>query len=194
MLERTITAILAFTATNFDDLALLLLWFGQAQSARQVSQVVVGQYLGFLALLGLSLPGFFGGQWVAGPWLGWLGLLPIAIGLRAWLSPDGEDEPVITPTDRSLVLSVGLVTIANGGDNIGVYVPFLASQTWWSLGLIIGIFLSLVALWCGLALWLARHPKVAPNLDRVQRLMPIVLIGVGLYVLVENQVWQVFRA
>jgi cadmium resistance transport/sequestration family protein len=192
MLETTIAAVLAFTATNLDDLALLLLWFGQARSARQVSQVVVGQYLGFLALLIASLPGFFGGQLIARPWLGWLGLLPILIGGRALFSQDDEENQSIAAGNRSWVIAVALTTIANGADNIGIYIPLFASQTWWRLGLTISIFLGLVALWCGGAFWLARHPKVAPRLDRYSRLVPIVLIGLGLYIFVENRAWRVF--
>ena len=63
-------------------------------------------------------------------WVRWLGLLPILIGLR-WLMERASPRPkpaaheVGYERDHRVggVLTVAGVTFANGGDNIGVYVP-----------------------------------------------------------------------
>jgi cadmium resistance protein CadD (predicted permease) len=193
MLERTISALIAFGVTNLDDLALLIVWFGAARTPRQVGRVILGQYLGFLALVGLSLPGWLGGQWISPAWLGWLGLLPIGLGLRALLHRTDGDEGAPVMPKGSVILTMALMTIANGGDNIGIYLPFFAGQTRQQLTFTLSLFLIMVALWCAVALWLVRHPRLTPWFDRFgQPGVPIVLIGLGIYIWWDNQAWQVF--
>jgi cadmium resistance protein CadD (predicted permease) len=192
-MEQVIAAAIAFGVTNLDDLALLLIWFSTAQTPAQVGRIVVGQYLGFLTLVALSLPGWIGGQWIAPAWLGWLGLLPIGLGFRALITPTDDDDAAPVIGRRSLILSVALMTIANGGDNIGIYLPFLAGQSRSQLSLTLGVFLMMVALWCGGARWLVRHPRLMPLIDRFgDRVVPIVLIGLGIYIWWDNQAWRVF--
>jgi cadmium resistance protein CadD (predicted permease) len=183
---RTITAaIVAFISTNLDDLLLLMVWFGLARSPRQRGLILVGQYVGFLGLVALSLPGFFGGQLVDRAWLKWLGLLPIGLGIKALLDRDEEDET--PPLGKAIVPQVAAVTMANGADNIGIYVPFLAQQNAIEFGTTIGIFLLMVALWCGVALWLVGHPRLTPLIERYGRVgVPILLVGLGLYILLDH--------
>jgi cadmium resistance transport/sequestration family protein len=194
-MESVIAAAIAFVVTNLDDLALLIIWFSTAKTPTQVSRIVLGQYLGFLTLVGLSLPGWIGGQWISPAWLGWLGLVPIGLGLRALITPTDDADAAPAIGRRSLILSVALMTIANGGDNIGIYLPFFAGQSRSQLGLTLGVFLVMVALWCGGALWLVRHPRLMPWIDRFgDRVVPIVLIGLGIYIWWDNQAWRVLYA
>ncbi len=193
-MNRAITAAITFAVTNLDDLALLIVWFSTAKTRLQIGRIILGQYLGFLTLVGLSLPGWVGGQWISPIWLGWLGLMPIAIGLRAIITPTDDDDATSAIGRRSLILSVALMTIANGGDNIGIYLPFLAGQSRSRLGLTLGVFLVMVAVWCGGALWLVRHPRLMPWIDRVGgRVVPIVLIGLGIYIWWDSEAWRVFE-
>jgi cadmium resistance protein CadD (predicted permease) len=74
-----ITGVIAFSATNIDDIVFLTVFFSQA---RQHWHVVVGQYLGFTALVFVSLVGFFGGQILPHDWLRWSGIVPMAIGIK----------------------------------------------------------------------------------------------------------------
>jgi cadmium resistance protein CadD (predicted permease) len=193
--ESLVAAAIAFGVTNLDDLALLLIWFSTAKSRSQVGRIILGQYLGFLTLVALSLPGWIGGQWISPAWLGWLGLLPIGLGLRALLTNSDDSDAAPPIAWRSLILSVALTTIANGGDNIGIYLPFLAGQSRSQLSLTLGVFLIMVALWCSGALWLVRHPRLMPLINRFgDRVVPIVLIGLGIYIWCDNQDWRVFGA
>ena len=74
-----ITGAVAFSATNIDDIVFLTLFFSQTPYRWQV---VLGQYLGFTALVLVSLIGFFGGQILPHQWLRLFGIAPIAIGIR----------------------------------------------------------------------------------------------------------------
>lgn len=208
-MEILVTAIAAFIATNIDDIVILTLLFSQTPDRLLPRQIVWGQYLGFTTLLFLSSPGFFGGLILTKPWIGLLGLLPIAIGLKSLRGEEDEDDPdlqTIAPTNnRSGQLSwpptifapqttaVAAITIANGGDNIGIYVPLFAGQTWGSLALICLIFFVLVGVWCGIAYALVQHPAISTRLRRFgHRLVPIVLILLGIYILLENKSYRLF--
>ncbi len=174
-----------FTATNIDDLLVLALFFGQASGDRTAAlRVAIGQYLGFGAILVVSVVGALGAGLLPAPALPYLGLLPIALGIRAaWTAyRSDDDEPATTGT-----LQVAAVTFANGGDNIGVYVPVFATT---GVGGMIGytvVFLAGVALWCVIGWYLACRPAVAAVLSRWGHvILPVVLIGIGLTILITG--------
>ena len=186
----------AFTATNLDDIVILLLFFSQVNAVFRRRHIVIGQYLGFGTLVAASLPGFFGGLILPRPWIGLLGILPIAIGVSRLLNheDESEGEEVGQPENTLLTsflspqtYSVAAVTFANGGDNIAIYVPLFASSTWESLLAILGIFFSLVGVWCYTAYQLTRLPAIADALTRYgNHLVPFVLIGLGILILVDS--------
>jgi cadmium resistance transport/sequestration family protein len=201
LLQALLIGLTSFVATNLDDIVILMLFFSQVGAALRVRHIVTGQYLGFVALILLSLPGFFGGLLIADAWIGLLGLLPIAIGILKLLKPEDEDEDIQAVSEEvwrshrhrwaSLLApqtySVAAVTIANGGDNIGIYVPLFAGSTAVSLGVILAVYLVLVGIWCWIAQRIARQPAIARLLSRYgEALVPWVLIGLGLYILIEN--------
>src|SRR5215210_2695017 len=73
-----------FAVTNIDDILVLAVYFGQAGSERRAGlRVVVGQYLGFAAILAASLVGALGAALLPASVLPYLGLVPLALGLRA---------------------------------------------------------------------------------------------------------------
>lgn len=205
-ISAVLTGTIAFVATNIDDLVILMLFFAQVKANLRSYHILVGKYLGFTALVVVSLPGFFGGLLIPKAWIGLLGFLPIALGIHSLIKPeDGDDlQAVNLPSkleekaSRSLinpqVLTVAAVTFANGGDNIGIYISLFASQTIASLGVILGVFFGLVGVWCWAASWLAKHRAIAPLLTRYSHiLVPFVLIGLGIYILMENQSWQLMK-
>ncbi len=192
------TGFTAFTATNLDDIVILLLFFSQVSAVFKRRHIVAGQYLGFGALVIASLPGFFGSLVFPRPWIGLLGIVPIAIGISRLLNAENEEEtpaeeirPAATVWNAGFLspqaYSVAAVTFANGGDNIGIYVPLFANSTWESLAAILGVFFSLVGVWCYAACQLTRIPLIAETLTRYgNQLVPFVLIGLGILILVDS--------
>jgi cadmium resistance transport/sequestration family protein len=195
-LQTLIKAAIAFVATNLDDFVLLMVFFSQVPSRFSYRQIFWGRYLGFAALIALSLPGFFGGLVLPKAYIGLLGLVPIAIGLRQLLKREDEAEVQLAnapklPFVNAQMASVATITLANGGDNIGIYVSLLAGQTWAELGLTLLVFGVLVALWYWLAQALVSHPLMGNRLTTVgHRLMPFVLIGLGLFILIDSETYR----
>ncbi|MBC6432711.1 transporter [Nostoc sp. HG1] len=197
--------IIAFIATNIDDIIILLIFFSQVDVNFRRRHILLGQYLGFAAIIIASLPGFFGGLVVQREWIGLLGLLPIAIGLQQLIYRNEETITVqissdfrqSTPTNPvlSFILSVlhpqtykvAAVTIANGGDNISIYIPLFAGHDLTSLGVILSIFFIMVGVWCAIAYFLSRQPTIADILSRYGKaVVPFVLIGLGLFIMYER--------
>lgn len=168
-----------FVVTNIDDLVVLTVFFGRSAAPR----VVVGQFLGFVAILVVSVLGALGAGLLPAWLIPYLGLIPLLLGLRAawqaWRPGDGDEVD-----GGGGALSVAAVTFANGGDNIGVYVPVFAVA---GIGGMIGyvaVFLVGVALWCALGWFLATRPLIARALSRWGHLvLPVVLIAIGLVIL-----------
>ncbi len=198
LLTAISTGMTAFTATNLDDILILLLFFSQVNAVFRRRHIVFGQYLGFTALVFASLPGFFGRLIFPPDWIGMLGLLPIAIGLSRLLNPetdDSEAEAELEQSENSFfssflspqTYSVAAVTVANGGDNIGIYVPLFASNTLESLAVILAVFFSMVGVWCYAAYRLIQMRAIADTLTRYgNQLVPFVLIGLGMAILVKS--------
>ncbi|BAY61750.1 cadmium resistance transporter [Calothrix brevissima NIES-22] len=198
--------IIAFAATNIDDIFILLLFFTQIDNNFRRRHIIIGQYLGFLAIIIASLPGFFGGLVIKREWIGLLGILPILIGIKQLIFREQENSEVQTVSDNftqaspsNFILAfiwtilhpqtykVAAVTIANGGDNISIYIPLFAGQNLNSLGVILIIFFIMVGVWCAIAYYLSLHPAIASILSRYgHHLVPFILIGLGLLIMYER--------
>lgn len=192
------TGLTAFVATNLDDIVLLSLFFSQVNAMFRSRHIVAGQYLGFSTLVFASLPAFFGSLILPQPWIGLLGIAPMMIGINRWLNQDIDDTEAEAEKEKSVhpwfnsflspqTYSVAAVTIANGSDNIAIYAPLFASSTWESLLVILGVFYSMVGVWCSAAYLLTRTPMIADFLTRYgNQLVPFVLIGLGVLILMES--------
>lgn len=195
----------AAIATTFDDNIYLTAFFGKVNRKFRPRHVIIGEFIGFTALVVASLPGLLGGLILPAAWVGLLGFLPIAIGTRNLLS---REEPMsqsvshgtfsrdtAPPRKQSLwstlrdrqTYRVSAVTIANGGNNIGIYVPLFASSSVASAGVIVSICYAAVGLWCLLSFCMTRNPLMAPVLTRYgQRVFPLVLIWLGFSILQKS--------
>lgn len=198
------TGIAAFAATNIDDIVVLMLFFAQVNATFRRWHIVAGQYLGFTAIIFASLPGFFGGLIVPRTWIGLLGLVPIVIGISYLLKKTTNSVQEVaehfarSPSNSSVfskiagilspqIYSVAAVTIANGGDNIGIYVPLFASSDIASLLVILSVFFMLVGVWCYVGYQLTRYRIVAKVITRYSdALIPFVFIGLGIFILIES--------
>lgn len=206
LITTFIEGIIAFAATNIDDIIILLLFFSQIDANFRRRHILIGQYLGFSVIILASLPGFFGGLVVQRELIGLLGLLPIAIGIKQLLDQESENIEVQTVTTDfknsshpnpifAFILSVlhpqtykvAAVTLANGGDNISIYFPLFAGHNLASLGVILSVFFCMVGVWCYIAYLLTRQPTIANVLSRYGKaVVPFVLIGLGLFIMYER--------
>ncbi|WP_307812905.1 cadmium resistance transporter [Micromonospora coerulea] len=178
-----------FAATNIDDIVVLTVLFVAARQAGRPRpwHIVAGQYLGIGALVGAAVVVAAGLLVVPDPWTGLLGLLPIGLGIRALLNRADADAPPAVVVGG--LLGVAGVTIANGSDNIAVYVPVFRSLDLGAGLVFLLVFAALVAVWCAAAAGLGSHPRVVRLIGRAGHwLVPAVFIGIGVVILVSSGV------
>ncbi|QDR79219.1 cadmium resistance transporter [Sporomusa termitida] len=85
------------------------------------------------------------------------------------------------------VLNVSLVTVANGADNIGIYIPLFTRLSTVELIITIIIFLLLIAVWCFIGEQLTNFPGIKDTIQKYKNLVvPVVFIGIGIFILVES--------
>ena len=181
----------AFAATNVDDAFVLLLFFGDRRY--RARHVFVGQAAGVGLLVVLSLAGALAALALPARAVALLGLMPIAIGVKQLLERRrGRDDvgaAAVAPLRASgwrQAAAVAGVTLANGGDNVGVYVPLFAARSLAQTALLLVVFAAMLILWTFAGYYLARHSALAGRLRRVSgAVMPWVLIGLGLAILIR---------
>jgi cadmium resistance transport/sequestration family protein len=183
-----------FAATNIDDIVVLtVLFLAAARGAMPGWKVVAGQYLGFIALVAISVLAAAGLTIVPDKWVGFLGVIPLAIGLIGLIrtfrrrgDDDDDDEHAISAGG---LLGVAGITIANGADNISLYTPVFRTNPVPDTVVTIAVFLILVAVWCLVARFVGTNKTVTEGLEKVEHwLVPAVFIGLGLYILIESGV------
>lgn len=185
-----LTAAGAFVGTNLDDfVVLLLIALSAPPEGARVWQVTGGQYLGFAALVALSVAGGALLRAVPVQWAGLFGLIPVALGIRGLLRARRPAPEAGEPPRADSVLAVALLTIANGGDNVSVYVLLFRHLNLAGTALTLAVFAVLLAIWCAAALILGRYARVVPGVVRAARwVSPCLFIAIGLIVLTNSGV------
>jgi cadmium resistance protein CadD (predicted permease) len=181
-----------FVATNLDDIFILLVFY--ADPRFRARNIVAGTYLGMTALVLISVVAALVALVIPPAYVKLLGLIPIALGIKSlidlWRGQDDDDEEERARSAQasapSQALVIAAVTLANGGDNIGVYTPVFAIQSGYETIVVVAVFAVMTALWCGLAYWLVNHPTMGAPIRRYgHRILPFVLIGVGVMVMLS---------
>jgi cadmium resistance protein CadD (predicted permease) len=167
----------AFAATNLDDLFLLVAWFAAGRT--RTRDIVLGQVLGIAALFAASAAVSLLALSIPSVDLRWLGLVPIILAVRMLAKPKTEETP-----EAPGFLAVTAVTVANGADNLAVYIPLFATSGAAAIAVYGAVFMVMTALWCAGAGWLVRHPAAGAPLRRWgPRLVPWVLVALGVWIL-----------
>lgn len=171
--------------------------------------IVIGQYLGFFVILLVSTLGFFSKLLLPLAWIGFLGVVPIILGLRRVREllrkrtqkqeetgdagtyvqasmPQSFTRLVFTPFLNFQTYRVTLLTLGNGSDNISTYTPLFASESFILMMVLIGLFLLLVGVWCFIGYTVARLPPVAYIIAQYGRiLLPFAYILLGFYIMAQ---------
>jgi len=179
-----VASVTTFAATNIDDIFLLTLFFANRVPAKRI---VGGQYMGFAVIIVLSLIGAGAALAIPHGWMRLLGILPLGIGIKAFLTKGKGRKPPSdgVPQKDYGLLAIAAITLSNGSDNVGVYVPFFVAGKRY-LWLILTTYLVLVAVWVIAGRWLGAHPVVLRAVERWGHwAVPAVFVALGVYVLVR---------
>lgn len=193
MAEAFITSLLAFVSTNLDDIIILALFFG----SRKYSQhnIFPGQYLGIFSLVIISYTFAQVGNFIHPRYIGLLGFLPIYLSIKQLIAlfRKGDADEVQIDHSKAGIIAIAGVTLANGSDNMGVYVPLFATLNNFHFMILIIVFAIMTGIWCMLGKYLARNALLAKTITRFGHIiMPGVLFLLGVYILFESNAIYLF--
>lgn len=197
--QTIISAIGVYISTSIDYLIILIILFAQLSRNKQKWHIYAGQYLGTGLLIGVSLVAAYIVNFVPEAWMvGLLGLIPIYLGIRFAIVGEGkEEEEIIERLEQSkanqLFWTVTLLTIASGGDNLGIYIPYFASLDWSQTLVALLVFAIGIIIFCELSRVLSSIPLIFETIEKYERIIvPLVFIPLGLYIMYESGTIETF--
>ena len=187
MTEVILTSIVSFAGTNIDDIFVLMVLFAQAERRQERAKIAAGQYLGIGLLTLLSIAGARGFQAVLADSIWMLGTVPVFMGVRFWVKERRErkngDKEMVSASAISIPAAF-LLTVTNGADNIGVYIPQFGQYSPAQLAVCAAVFMVMAGIWCLLGNRLAGLPLIRRKIQQYRHiLVPLVLIGLGVMIL-----------
>jgi len=212
ILYLTGLGIAAFVSTNIDDFFITTTFFmDERYSAREV---IFGKYLGLILLMGISSIGYLFKLVIPIEWIGLMGILPMIIGARylymIWKAeraegetrsfegierdlPAGKNRDTQVNHARSDIMLVMLVTFANGGDNIGVYIPLFASLNLYELIFLVVIFFIMLGVLCSAAYYITGIESISRFFRKyAEPAFPYILILIGVYIFIKCETYRLF--
>lgn len=200
MVQNIVTSIILYSGTAVDLLIILMLFFAKRKSRKDIINIYLGQFLGSVSLILLSLLFAFVLNYIPSKEiLGLLGLIPIFLGLKVLLLGDSDGEAIakdsLRKDDKNLIFLVAMITFAScGADNIGVFVPYFITLNLANLIVALLTFLVMIYLLVFSAQKLAQVPSVGETLEKYSRwFIAVVYLGLGMYILIENNSFDMIR-
>ncbi|KUJ20006.1 uncharacterized protein LY89DRAFT_666835 [Mollisia scopiformis] len=196
------TACSTFAITNIDDMFVLVTFFAEAASSKTVTplKITIGQYLGLTIIITISMIGFGVALVLPSEPIGFLGLLPILLGVWKFfdlLFPVEEEDPGKSKiAGMKAILKVAVITLMNGGDNIGTYIPLFSQAKGAEIAVYVVVYYILMGVWC-LVAWLIMGQKRVVRLVKryMSMVIPFLYLGLGVYITVKSSCypWSIQR-
>ena len=193
MIQNVVTSIILYSGTAVDLLIILMLFFAKRKSRKDIINIYLGQFLGSVSLILVSLLFAFVLYYIPSKEiLGLLGLIPIFLGLKVLFLGDSDGEAIakegLRKDNKNLIFLVAMITFAScGADNIGIFVPYFITLNLADLIVALLTFLVMIYLLVFSAQKLAQLPSVGETLGKYSRwFIAVVYLGLGIYILIEN--------
>ncbi|KAI0142620.1 Cad-domain-containing protein [Hypoxylon sp. NC0597] len=197
------TACSSFAITNIDDLFVLVTFFAEAATNKHTTplKITLGQYVGFTVIIVISMIGFGVALVLPSEPIGFLGLLPMLLGvwnLIDFVLPDKaevpeEAEAEIEAEEESKfvgaksVFKVAIITVMNGGDNIGTYIPLFSQAQGTEIAVYVIIYYILLGVWCLVGFLVMKQKHILRVAEKYASIVvPFLYIGLGIYIVYKS--------
>lgn len=188
LITLTTLVVSTFAVTNLDNLIILVFLLGQSPNARQ--HVLMGFVAAVILVIAVSSVGILIGTLLSPSLVGYLGFGPLLIGIyilyQQLRSTENKSTAVISAmgAPSRVWLTTVVLMFSNSADSIAVLLPLLAESGSMPTLLIVSIYLLTSILWCAISIKIASNAGLAKRInDRGEKLVPWVMIAVGIYVL-----------
>ncbi|EPS37189.1 hypothetical protein H072_9178 [Dactylellina haptotyla CBS 200.50] len=212
------TACSSFAITNIDDLFVLVTFFAESSINENLTplKITIGQYLGFSIIILVSMIGFAVAQAIPAEPIGFLGLLPILLGLyklsrlplpRTCTRRGSKDThrnintPSTTTTTDTItsigkittaagiksVISVASVSVMNGGDNISTYIPLFSQAKGAEIAVYVITYYILLGIWCLAGYLIMKQKHILAIAQKYAKVgVPLLYVGLGVFIIVKS--------
>jgi cadmium resistance protein CadD (predicted permease) len=182
----------AFVATNLDNLLIMVVLLGANVQRR--AAVLLGYLLSALSILCVSIVGVALGTLINPGFIGYLGFVPLTLGLymlyktlNGKTPSDTDVEPLISKSEPTIWLATFILMFSNSGDSVAVFLPLLAESGRSSMVIILLTYVVMIILWGGLSYLISGQRDLALRIERsAEKIVPWVMIGVGTYILMDT--------
>ncbi|KAI6322194.1 hypothetical protein MCOR30_007744 [Pyricularia oryzae] len=212
------TACATFAVTNIDDIFVLVTFFAESSTSKTLTplRITIGQYVGFTAIIIVSMIGFGAAFLLPTEPIGFLGLLPILLGVW-WLSArifpggdDDDDDPslpddaagastrvgIFTIVGIKSILKVASITVINGADNISTYIPLFSQAKGAEVAVYVVTYYILLGVWCLAAFLIMKQRHILRIAQKYASIaVPFLYMGLGIFIIVESECypWSIER-
>ncbi|KAH6664857.1 cadmium resistance transporter-domain-containing protein [Halenospora varia] len=187
------TACSTFALTNIDDMFVLVTFFAEAATSKTVTplKITIGQFIGFTIIVTISMIGFGVALVLPSEPIGFLGLLPILLGVWKFFDllflTEEEDPEKPNIAGMKSILKVSVITLMNGGDNIGTYIPLFSQAKGAEIAVYVVVYYILLGVWCLVAWLIMGQKRVVRLVERYMRMViPFLYLGLGVYITVKS--------
>ncbi|KAK6503158.1 hypothetical protein TWF481_008191 [Arthrobotrys musiformis] len=201
------TACSTFAVTNIDDLFVLVTFFTESSVNKNLTplKIAIGQYVGFTVIIIISMIGFGVAQAISSEPIGFLGLLPIMMGVWGILAlifppgPDEEEEEEVGNVKAAgirSILKVASITIMNGGDNIGTYIPLFSQAEGTEIAVYVVTYYVLLGVWFLVAFLIMKQKRIVEIAQKYARVVvPLLYVGLGIFIVIKSHCypWSIER-
>ncbi|KAF5241563.1 hypothetical protein FANTH_9074 [Fusarium anthophilum] len=194
------TACATFAVTNVDDIFVLVAFFAEATTSRSLTpvKIAIGQYVGFTVIVAVSMIGYGASLLIPAEPIGFLGLLPILLGIWRILSyifnkdeeeeEEAMDQELTTADGFKAVFKVASITVMNGADNISTYIPLFAEAKAGELAIYIVVYYIMLGVWCCAAYLIMRQKHILHIAQKyARRMVPFLYVGLGIFIIVNSE-------
>ncbi|KFY46245.1 hypothetical protein V494_00530 [Pseudogymnoascus sp. VKM F-4513 (FW-928)] len=191
------TACLTFLITNIDDAFVLVTFFAESSTSRNLTplKITLGQFIGFTVIVVVSLIGYAVAVALPSEPIGFLGLLPILLGVWRLFDlilpkkDDAEDEGSESQriANAKSVFKVAIITVMNGGDNIGTYIPLFSQAQGAEIAVYVVVYYILLGIWCLIAFLIMKQKHILRVAEKYATfIIPFLYLGLGIYIVVKS--------
>lgn len=199
------TACSSFAITNIDDMFVLATFFAEASTSRVTTplKITIGQYVGFTVIIVVSMIGFGVSLVLPSEPIGFLGLLPMLLGIWKLFdlifptqTEETEEEEKSRLSGAKSILKVSIITVMNGGDNIGTYIPLFSQAKGAEIAVYVVTYYILLGVWCLIAFLVMKQKHIVRLAQKYADIVvPFLYVGLGVYVVVKSSCypWSIER-
>ena len=181
----------AFIGTNLDNLVLLVALY--ARYKHHPGLVASAYIAGMILIAAISIAIGVVGEFIPIAYLGFLGVIPMILGVVALIQlargtqPGIDGSVTIYASSQAIFITVVMTQLSNSADSIITFSALFADSLDAADYLIAPTFLAMSGIFAWLAYYSQSHPGLSRVLNRYAHyLTPFILILVGFYILANT--------